>query len=446
VGGTVIDLGLTESWENEPPPPPRWPPRLPHWVLPALVTVATLLTVGAAAPPRRWDPVLSQRDPNTMLRFASDDTAFLVTQRTRSGRLQAYRPGRKAPLWTVNFPNGYPSPYLFGDPGLLTMSVFDSDPGGRGTRDAVQGRDARTGRLLWTRPGRDLLAIGADEAVLVDRGADRASTEPAGVTATPPTGSTAAQAIEAVDRRTGQPRWTRTVEAGTLVRSREASDGRPDAIVELAPDGRLRISDPTTGAPVREHRLALTGTPLNVEVKGGLAIVFQQRTELDQLTLAYDLASGAERWRHTSRFSTFCGDRYLCTSTPEQVIVADLAAGTIRYQGRGDRFRVRGDRLVVSWPAMWPRAGGTEIRDLRTGRRLHHYPGWTLAGSGPRGTLLSQETSDAGLMLATLDEATGRFAVIGRATRWTGAATCTRGERFVGCSGLAGVRIWPLRR
>lgn len=437
VGGTVIELGLAEPWEDEPPPPRRWPPRLPQWLLPAVVTVATLLTMGAAAAPERWDPVLSQRDPNTMLRFAADDTAFLTTQRTRSGRLQAYRPGRAAPLWTVNFPNGYPAPYLVGDPGLLTVSVFDSDPNGEGARDAVQGRDARTGRLLWTRPGRDVLVIGADAAVLVDR----VTPTPAGVTDAAPI-----RALEAVDRRTGEPRWTRTVEPGTLVRSREGADERPDAIVELTPDGRLRISDPSTGRPLSDHRLALTGTPLNVEVKGGLAIVFQQRSELDQLTLAYDLATGAERWRHNSRFSTFCGDRYLCTATPEQMTVTDLASGAVRYRGRGDRFLVRGDRLVVSWPTLWPRSGGTEIRDLNTGRRLHSYPGWTYAGSDRTGTLLSQETSGAGLMLATLDEGTGRFAVIGRDTRWTGTATCVRGARYVGCMGLTGVRIWPLPR
>ncbi|GAA1042348.1 hypothetical protein GCM10009557_68160 [Virgisporangium ochraceum] len=439
MGGAVIELGLAEPWEDEPPPPRRWPPRLPRWLLPAVVTAATLLTLGAAAAPKRWDPVLSQRDPNTALRFASDDTAFLTTQRIRSGRLQAFRPGRSAPLWTVNFPNGFPSPYLVGDPGLVTVSVFDSDPDGQGARDAVQVRYTRTGRLLRHRTGRDELAVMVDTTVVVDRGSDRVA--PAGATV-----GTPAQTIEAVDRRTGETRWSRVVDAATVVRTREASDGRPDAVVELATDGRLRISDPSTGDPIREHRLALTGTPLNVEVKGGLAIVFQQRSELDDLTVAYDLATGVERWRHNSRFSTFCGDRYLCTATPEQMMVADLAAGEIRYRGRGDRFLVRGDRLVVSWPAVRPRSGATEVRDLRTGRRLHTYPGWAYAGSDRTGTLLSQETSGGGLMLAALDVATGRFSVIGRDTRWTGTATCVRGVRYVGCTGLNGVRIWPLPR
>ena len=101
VGGAVIELGLARPWEPEPPPPPRWPPRwpprLPRWLVPVVVTVATLLAVTAAVPHRRWDPVLSLREANTTLRFGPDGTAYVTTHRTRSARLQAYRPGRAGP-------------------------------------------------------------------------------------------------------------------------------------------------------------------------------------------------------------------------------------------------------------------------------------------------------------------------------------------------------------
>src|SRR5687767_646429 len=126
MGGAVIELGYAQPWEPEPEPPPRWPPRPPAWLVPVLVVAATLLTLGAAAAPKRWDPVRSRRDQNTALRFAADDTAYLATQHTRGTRLQAYRPGRAGALWTVNFPGAFPVPILDDDPSLLTLIAHDT--------------------------------------------------------------------------------------------------------------------------------------------------------------------------------------------------------------------------------------------------------------------------------------------------------------------------------
>jgi outer membrane protein assembly factor BamB len=484
MGGAVIELGYAQPWEPEPEPhwPPHWPPRWlsgpPAWLVTVLVAAATLLTLGAAAPPRNWDPVLSQHDQNTALDFAADDTAYLTTQRTRSARLQAHRPGRPGALWTVNFPGGYPVLELDDDPSLLTLTVYDTDPDGAATGNVVEGRDPRTGRTVWSRPGSGMLALGSDIAVVTDRQEGGGSMpgpatfEQVGsgseiVVLDPDDGSVVIQGtvgaarglpdghIEAVDRRTGRSRWTRAVAPDVLVGSEEApagrtragSPGRARRVVELALDGRLRLSDAATGETRHEVRLALVGRPLNVAVIGGVAVVHQQAPDgQPRVSVAYDVATGAVSWSRDSQAVAFCGERYLCDSGPGTLTVTDLASRTVRFHGRSDLFTINGDRLVVSWDAVRPQPAGTEVYDLRTGRRSHEYPGWLLASQQDGPGLLVQQMFGATMLVSTVAHDTGRVTVVGRASDWIGTASCTRGARYAGCVGPSGVRIWRLPR
>lgn len=478
MGGAVIELGYAQPWEPEPEPPPRWPPSLPGWLMPALVAAVTLLSLGAAATPKRWDPVLSQGDQNTSLDFGADDTAYLTTQRTRSGRLQAYRPGRAGALWTANFPGGHPVPILDADPTLLTLTVYDADPDGEATGNAVQGRDPGTGRMLWTRPGSGLLGIGADIAVVTNRQEGNGSVpgpasfdemgqrSGAAVVLDPVDGSVVGTSraatptwpegrIEAVDRRTGRSRWTRTVAADVLLGNDEVLTGgasnraadRAPRVVELALDGRLRLSDPATGETLHETRLALVGRPLHVSVTGGVVVVHQRPPADDpRESVAYDLATGAANWSRDSQTTSFCGERYACAFEPGTLTVTDLASGSVRFRGRSDLFMINGDRLIVSWEADRPRPAGTEVYDLRTGRRSQEYRGWLLASYEEGDSLLVQQMAGWTLLVSTVAHASGRVTVVGRATGWMGTASCTRGVRYVGCAGPSGVRIWRLPR
>jgi hypothetical protein len=470
MGGAVIELGFAQPWEPEPEPPPRWPPKPPTWLVPALVAAVTLLTLGAAAAPRRWDPVLSQRDQNTALHFGADDTAYLTIQRSRSARLQAFRPDRAGALWTVNFPGGYPLPVLRDDPGLLTLTVFDADPDGRATGNAVQGHDPRTGRMVWTRPGSGLLSLDAEVAVVTNRqegggslpgpaADDRFGLAPGAgvVTVNPLDGSVIAVPaprpappggrIEAVDRRTGQSRWARTVAPDVLIGTEEVPAERSPRIVELAADGRLRLSDPRTGDVRHESRITLVGRPLHASVTGDVVLVHQAPADGGpRVSVAYDLASGAPRWSQDTESTSFCGERYLCASEPGTLTVTDLASGSVRFRGRSDLFLIEGDRLIVSWEAALPRPAGTQVYDLRTGRRSREYRGWFLASFEFGSSLLVQQMSGRTLLVSTVAHASGRVTVVGRATDWTGTASCTRGDRYVGCVGPSGVRIWRLPR
>lgn len=443
MGGSVIELDLSQPWQPEPPPASRWPRRPPAWFLPVLVTVATLLTVTAAAAPRRREPVLSLREPNTTVRFGPDDTTYVMTQRTRGGRLQAYPPGGSRPRWTVNFPGGHPAPFpVDDDPGLLVLTVFGTDPDGSGTGNLVQGRDAHTGGLLWSRPETSLLGFGAEVAVVIDRGE---STGPA-------SGAGRPAVIETVDRRTGQRRSVREVPPGVLV---GWSDG---LVIELADDGRLRLSDAATGATRGEARLTLAGDPLFVYVSGANLVVYQQVRADDgpaaQTAVTYDLASGVERSRGGIPAGGDCTGRYRCEAEPGRLTVVDAASGTVRYRGPGDRYVLSGDRLVVTRAPALGRPVSTQVVDLRTGRLERSLPGWSYAGSErstagwygtgrrPRTILVIQPLAASGMLVAALDAATGRLAVLGRTTDWVGEGSCWRGARLVGCSGPAGVRVW----
>lgn len=420
----VIELDPAAPWEPESPPAPRRPPR---WLLPAVVAVVTVVTVTAAVPPVRRDPVLSLREANTTLRFGSDDTVYVMTQRTRSGRLQAYPPGRTRPAWTVNFPGGYPVPVSLDDPDLVLLTVFDADPNVQDDGESVQARDARTGQLRWDRPGMGLLGSGIDVAVVTDR---RESGVPVSAPDTP------GHTVEALDRRTGRTRWTRTVPPDVLV------GWADDTVVHLAPDGLVRLDDAATGTTRREVRIAPTGRPFHAFVDRGLLVVYQDGDRPDTPTsVGYDLDTGEERWRRGTLLGGECGDRWLCSDDPGQLTVTDAGSGAVRYRGPSDNFVIRGDRLIVSSA---PAPGGpavTEIHDLATGRRVHTLPAWTLVGINET-DLVIQHLAGSGLLVATVDAATGRLTTLGRATDWSGTATCHHGVRSVGCFGTSGVRVW----
>ena len=163
------------------------------------------------------------------------------------------------------------------------------------------------------------------------------------------------------------------------------------------------------------------------------------------MAVTYDLASGAEvrRSRDTDPAGT-CAERYVCAVEPGSLTITDAASGAVRYRGRSDQHLIDGDRLIVSWEAVRPEPANTQVYDLRTGRRLHEYPGWRLATYNPGADVLVQELSGDTLLVSTVDPGTGRRVVAGRATGWTGFAACTRGERYVGCVGPSGLRVWRL--
>ena len=455
----MIELDLSRPWDADDPlgfgerPPAHGWRNPPRWLVPTLLAVVVAAVLGGAAAPQRHDPVLALRIPSADLIFGRDDTAFLFQQRSRSGRLQAYRPERPGPLWTVDYPNGNPVPVVTTDPGLVLVSVYDANPG-QGSETLTEARDSRTGRKLWQRTGMGIIGQSSGILFVTDYfGWDGADVDPA-----------RPGKVEAVDVRTGTALWSHAVGNRTLfapvpVRpSGPPFDARADAdgLAELDQDGMLRVLDPASGEVRHTIRLPLSGPALNLTVQDGMAVVGESRPAQDpsgpdrgiESIVAYDLETGEERWRaEAPDYAMPCGERYICGYGPQRLTVADPETGDVRYEGQAERTSFRGNLLVVSRP-VGVSGGvmtGSEVWDLTTGRKLRSLGAWYMVTEDPRASDLAAQNGVGGvLMIAKLDLRTGTARVIGRARDWLGDASCTFGRRYLGCTGPGGVRVWRL--
>jgi hypothetical protein len=454
--GSMIELDLSRPWDADDPfdegekRPARGWRNPPPWLVPTLLVVAVAAVLGGAAVPPRRTPVLDQRIPNAGLTFGRDDTAFLYQQRSRSGRLQAYRLDRAGALWTVDYPNANPVPTVTTDPGLVLVSVYSSNPNPE-SDNRVEARDSKTGRRLWQRSGMGIVDAGVGVLVVSDHrgwGGNLDLNRPS--------------TVAGLDLRTGATRWSHTTHVTTLLAVQRAAlhtmHGDPwagaEALNELDLDGTLRVLDPVTGTVRSTVRLRLTGPPLGLMIQDRMAVVSEGRhgdDPLDQNRAAasivgYDLETGEARWRgEAPDFAMRCGERYLCRYGPHELTVTDPQSGDVRYRGNSDRVFFRGDLMLVSRtvPLDGITPSGSELWDLTTGRRLRSFGPWHIVTDNPRdGNLVGQTGAGGVLMVAVLDLRTGAAQVIGRAGDWIGDAYCTFGRRYVGCTGPGGVRIW----
>jgi outer membrane protein assembly factor BamB len=452
----MIELDLSRPWDADDPlgfgeqrPTHGWR-NPPPWLVPTLLAVFIMVGLGGAAAPPRRDPVFAQTTPQAGLAFDRDDTVYLYQQRARSGRLQAYQPDRKSPLWTVDYPNANPVPTLTTEPGLVLVSVYDADPT-RPSENVIEVRESRTGRRLWQRSGVGMIDAAAGTVVVTDYrgwGGDDEATGPA--------------TVAALDIRTGTSRWSHTIDDAMLLAIDRAIPAGPhgdtladaDGLVELDQDGVLRILDPVTGAARATLRLPLSGPALYLMVQDGMAVVSVGRPGADPVgynstpasIVGYDLETGQVRWHADGPdVAGPCGSRYLCTYDPQALIVKDWTTGDVRYRGQSDRVSFRGDLLLVSRsvPGIGSTASGSELWSLTTGRKVRSFGPWHLVTDDPRdGDLVGQTGAGGVLMVAMLDLETGAARVIGRAGDWIGDASCTFGRRYLGCIGPGGVRIW----
>jgi hypothetical protein len=483
----VIELDLSEPWESELPLAPWRPGRfLRVWLAPILVTLAALIALTGATPAQRFDPVLVVRQPNIGLVFGADDVAYLAVQRLRGGRLQAYLPGRTAPLWTVDMPGVNPVPIVTDDPDVLVVMAYQAEPGLNRSESVLQGRDSRTGQLRWTRPtdgavlraGTVLLVIDMpliDPNDLPDEDGDGDGSTPdatplAAVVAPlgPRDGPALAGLVRAIDWRTGDVRWSHRLAAGARIDPMgDGPDGLWSTFIELSRDGVLDIVDTVSGDVRSTVRLKLVGRPLSVARRDGYVIVHQvdpaaavAQYPIEEGTVtylgrpvpdvigAYDMATGAERWRTPGGGPAMieCGGRYLCRYEPDATTVTDPQTGVRAYEGPGDAFVFRGDQLYVSRRVgPGPRDNGTAVYQLDTGRLVRMYPDWRLASGDLDGLELFAQTDFKGrFTVAVLDPRTRVMRVLGVADDWFGDAVCSMGRRYVGCTGPAGLRVWKL--
>jgi outer membrane protein assembly factor BamB len=453
----MIELDLSRPWDADDPlglgergPVYGWR-NPPPWLVPALLAVLIVAVLGGAAAPSRRDPILAQRVANAGLAFGRDDTAFVYQQRTRSGRVQAYRLDRPGVLWSVEYPGGNPVPTVTTDPGIVLVSVYSANPS-QPVENRIEARDSRTGRRLWQRSGVGIVDVSGAVVVVTDyRGwsGNAELTEPG--------------TVEALEVRSGVTRWSHSIDHRTLLAIERTlppgphGDPEPgtDGIAELDQEGVLRVLDPGTGTARSTVRLALSGPPLGLMMQDGIAVVSGGRPGDDPLSqtsgpvsvIGYEVQTGHARW-HTQApdFAQPCGARYLCEYSQSGLTVTDAKTGDVRYRGPIDRHSFRGDFLLASRSV--PSGGlpsGSELWNLATGRKLRSFGSWYIVNDDPRdGDLVAQTGLYGLLMVAVLDRRTGNARVIGRARDWIGDPYCTFGHhyRYLGCSGGGGVRIW----
>ena len=426
-----IELDLGRPWHPQAaavhgrrPTPRRW--------LAFALALLVLATVAGSAPRPRWEPVLVGDTPGVVVSVGVDDVTYQLSQAASGSRLIAYRPGRVEPLWNIEYGLVSLVAVRTGDPGLIAVSGYQNLDA---TAVAAEMRDARSGALLWRRAGLVVFDVTGEQVILTN------SSAPIG-------GATPAEGVlQAVDRRTGALRWSRSLSGAVLGAQVPAPPGGPVA-VEVSPDGRLRLSDLATNAQRHTVRLALLGTPTRVTVRDGVAVVNQLRPPDGSPSIAgYNLVTGVQQWRLDDLHNMWpCGERYLCVYGSDVTSVLDPTTGTTVYRGPGGQMTFHGDRLLV-WQTSQPgEAGpGAALYDSGTGRPIRSYGQWHIVADDPdRGVLAAQVDSGGRLTLARLDLDTGRATVIGTTLDWHGETYCVWRIDHVACAGEAGIRIWQL--
>jgi outer membrane protein assembly factor BamB len=452
----MIELDLSRPWDADDPlglgergPVHGWR-NPPPWLVPTLLGVLIAAVLGGAATPPRRDPVLAQQAVNGGLAFGRDDIAFLYQQRTRSGRVQAYRLDRPGVLWTVDYPNGNPVPTATTDPGLVLVAIYPANPS-QPSENRIEARESRTGRRLWQRSGVGIVDVSGGLVIVTDYRGWGGNDE----LAQPGT-------VEAVEARTGVTRWSHAIDHRTLLAAERVLPPGPrdpeigaDGVAELDQEGVLRVLDPRTGTVRSTVRLALSGPPLGLMIQDGTAVVTGGRPGDDPLSqtsgpvsvVGYDVRTGQARW-HTEApdFAQPCGARYLCEYSQAGLTVTEPNTGDVRYRGPIDQVSFRGDLVLVSRSVpTGGLPGGSELWNLASGRKVRSFGSWHLVTADPRdGNLVAQTGIDGVLLVALLDLRTGTARVIGRARDWVGDPYCTFGHRYLGCTGPGGVRIWRL--
>lgn len=456
--GTLIELDVSEPWQ----PPERAPGRrLPsRWLVGPLVIVAMLVGISGGAAAQPLDAVLEiDRAGGSQLAFGPDRVYTFNYGST--ALFEAYPLGATEPMWKIDLEGEVAVPQAV-DGDLLVLNVFDPQAvGGQYREDTTQVRDARTGRLLWRRTDGGVLAVTDDLVIMAAR-------RDAWFGDLQPGEERPERTMYAYDRRTGEPRWTRTVARGTSWARRYGWQyDTTGPVIEIDAAGRLRVSDLVTDAERFNVQLDVVGPVAGLELWGDVAVVRQFRPgdrtvpielpappgsviyrQFPQILSGYDLATGQRRWRFEDEgYLTPCGDAYLCefSRLPPTIIDPLTGAVVFRSGGVGDvGYTVRGDRVISSPEVTTGGSGGVAVlSDLRTGKEIRSFGPWTVVGEDPdRGVLVAHDGGRGVLVVAVLDLDTGDVSVIGRARNWSGRATCEWADRYVGCSGQDGFRMW----
>ena len=414
-------------------------------------------------------PVL--RTASGVAAFTLDNAALYVVGIPETGTVTAYRLNDGRQTWRV--------PDIPGTAGLTSTTAVLSTYPARCADDedlTFTMLDASTGVARWRHAGTPV-AASADGAAYVLRergtppgcagGTDMRSPDADDSPAASGTGTGADQLV-ALDATTGAARWTRPLDASTVV-APVAADSAPPAgmvtvsglttasgLITLATDGTLQSLDPATGAPRATIRLPAAAataradaSPVRLVTAGRTLVLAAPLAGAGAVALsAYDPPTLAPQWTvqlplpATDVVYEPCGS-LLCADGPDSTVAVDLATGTLRWRLDG-LVRQAGRRIAVATEV--PATDSTRLVDVATGRVTRTLAHSVVVGAAAPAARLVLSRMDGGrTTFSVLDLDTGDLREAGDATgRYD---SCQAGTGYLACRATdsAAIHLWRIR-
>jgi outer membrane protein assembly factor BamB len=333
--------------------------------------------------------------------------------------------------------------------------------------------DASTGAARWRHAGTPV-AASADGAAYVLRergtppgctgGTDMRSPDADDSPAASGTGTGADQLL-ALDTTTGAARWTRPLDASTVVAPVAAGSGSPagmvtvsglttvSGLVTLATDGTLQSLDPATGAPRATIKVPATARadspPVRLVTAGRMLVLAAPLADAGAVGLsAYDPLTLAPQWTvqlplpATDVVYEPCGN-LLCADGPDSTVAVDPATGTLRWRLDG-LVRQAGQRIAVATQV--PATDSTRLVDVATGRVTRTLAHSVVVGeAAPAARLVFSRMDGGRTTFSVLDLDTGDLREVGDATgRYD---SCQAGTGYLACRATdsAAIHLWRIR-
>lgn len=434
----MIELDVSAPWEAPELPVGR--ARTPRRLIAGLLLLGVLVLTTAARASGSYEPRYFVQGDSSVTMLSGDRLFVIRDGDNADSHLTAYRVSDGGVLWTTPVSISGRDLLYADDHLLVTIEVEQSpyDP-------TIAGRDAATGRVLWTRKG-----LAVDQVVDGVLLAERANT-----TDNPDQ----PQVIYGIAVDTGVVRWTLTTGDGTL-HAFLYRDGDYDTglygLAELSPDRVVRVHDLKTGDVVRTVTLADDGAAEPTEPVDSFDII--DGTLLAFLpggvTTAFDATTGAYRWRLPGNtddgYIVPCGV-VICHGRGGTMVGLDPVTG--RQVWTFDRWNwvsPLDDRHIVvnklSDVDLRPLAGGAvfDVVDGAATRQLGAWRPISLTG----GRLLvwrSDPTSrDGDALVGVLDPTNDGVTVIAHASGWYSQPHCRLSGEYLACNDRLDIGIWRL--
>jgi hypothetical protein len=428
-GPVVIDLGLDRGEPDSYAAPAR--STVPGWFGPLLIGLLVLIsTAGSTAPPPPPLSPLLSLSVGPADSYAVTDAGQLLTQ--DSGTLSSYDLKTGELRWQAETLT--PTFRLRTGSGVVLLRPWAVGPG-QPTTIAIS---ETTGRPQWSRGGSVVTIPGSATLLAVSA-----------VRGLSGTGRRVDGPVEAIDPRTGVPRWRVDVPASAVLMGVPGPAGGPPRLLLVHDDGTLAVHDLDTGRRLGTAALPPADYgPGNPAVSGGLIVLWHPGPDGLQMS-AYDTTLR----RIWSRPAQGAGDAQpcgplTCLAGPFGVRAVDPATGVQRWYRDGWRSVEQRGRLLLASGSSIGVSDTIGIVDPVTGRVLVDLRGWRpVTGLAAPDQLLVTRNVDAGARTIVAVAGLGDALPRPIADLPPGTGDCQAAPNRLICRSTAGeLTVWAYRR